>query len=88
MNNTKKRQVEIAKNMLEVEIPFEDVVEVSGLTLAEVEKLSKEVTIRVRDTEDIVDFDLMDALYHYNDKAAEVDETGHVVSEELLDDSE
>ena len=84
MNNTKKRQFEIAKNMLEVEIPFEDVVEVSGLTLEEVTKLSKEVTIRVRDTEDVVDFDLMDTLYHYNDKAAEVDETGHVVSENKL----
>ena len=81
MNNTKKRQVEIAKNMLEVEIPFEDIVEVSGLTLEEVEKLSKEVTIRVRDTEDVVDFNLMDTLYHYNDKAPGVDETGHVVSE-------
>lgn len=81
MNNTKKRQVEIAKNMLEVEIPFEDIVEMSGLTLEEVEKLSKEVVIRVRDTEDVVNFDLKDALYHYDTTAAKVDESGKVVVE-------
>lgn len=82
MNNTKKRQVEIAKNMLEVEIPFEDIVEMSGLTLEEVEKLSKEVVIRVRDTEDIVNFDLKDTLYHYDTTAVKVDESGKVVVEQ------
>lgn len=81
MNNTKKRQVEIAKNMLEVEIPFEDIVEVSGLTLEEIQKLSKEITIRVRDTEDVVNFDLKDTLYHYDDTAVKVDEHGKVVVE-------
>ncbi|MDD5949712.1 MAG: hypothetical protein PUC39_08315 [Lachnospiraceae bacterium] len=81
MNNTMKRRVEIAKNMLEVEIPMEDIVEMSGLTLEEVKKLSKEVTVRVRDTEDVVNFDLKDTLYHYDDVAARVDETGHVVVE-------
>ena len=81
MNNTKKRQVEIAKNMLEVEIPFEDIVEMSGLTMEEVEKLSKEVIIRVRDTEDVVNFDLKDVLYHYDTTAAKVDESGKVVVE-------
>ncbi|MCR4717267.1 MAG: hypothetical protein K5656_08805 [Lachnospiraceae bacterium] len=86
MNNTKKRQVEIAKNMLEVEIPVEDIVEVSGLSKEEIEKLAKEVTIRVRDTEDVVDFNLMDTLYHYNDKAARVDETGHVVVDDKKDE--
>jgi hypothetical protein len=88
MNNTKKRQVEIARNMLEVEIPIEDVVEMSGLSVDEVKKLSKEVTIRVRDTEDVVNFDLMDTLYHYSDTAARVDETGKVVVERTdTDDS-
>lgn len=67
--------------MLEVEIPFEDIVEMSGLTLEEVEKLSKEVVIRVRDTEDVVNFDLKDALYHYDTTAAKVDESGKVVVE-------
>ena len=67
MNNTKKRQVEIAKNMLEVEIEPEEVAMVSGLTVEEVQKLSKEVTIRVRETEDVVNFDLKDVLYHYDD---------------------
>ena len=67
MNNTKKRQVEIAKNMLEVEIEPEEVAMVSGLTVEEVQKLSKEVTIRVRETEDVVNFDLKDILYHYDD---------------------
>ena len=38
MNNTKKRQVEIAKNMLEVEIPFEDVAMISGLSIEEIER--------------------------------------------------
>ncbi len=70
MNNTKKRQVEIAKNMLEVEIPMEDIVEMSGLTMEEVQKLSKEVQIRVRDTTDVVDFDLLDTMYHYGNKTA------------------
>ena len=71
MNNTKKRQVEIAKNMLEVEIEPEEVAMVSGLTVEEVQKLSKEVTIRVRETEDVVNFDLKDVLYHYDDDNAE-----------------
>lgn len=90
MNNTKKRQVEIAKNMLEVEIPFEDIVEMSGLTLEEVEKLSKDIVIRVRDTEDVVNFDLKDTLYHYNSTAVKVDETGKVAAEqgELDEDSD
>ena len=90
MNNTKKRQVEIAKNMLEVEIPFEDIVEMSGLTLEEVEKLSKDVIIRVRDTEDVINFDLKDALYHYDTTAAKVDESGKVVveREDSLEDSD
>ena len=90
MNNTKKRQVEIAKNMLEVEIPFEDLVEMSGLTLEEVEKLSKDVIIRVRDTEDVINFDLKDALYHYDTTAAKVDESGKVVveREDSLEDSD
>ena len=90
MNNTKKRQVEIAKNMLEVEIPFEDIVEMSGLTLEEVEKLSKDVIIRVRDTEDVINFDLKDALYHYDTTAAKVDESGKIVveREDSLEDSD
>ena len=90
MNNTKKRQVEIAKNMLDVEIPFEDIVEMSGLTLEEVEKLSKDVIIRVRDTEDVINFDLKDALYHYDTTAAKVDESGKVVveREDSLEDSD
>ena len=82
MNNTKKRQVEIAKNMLEVEIPFEDIVEVSGLTLEEIKKLSKEVTIRVREAEDVVDFDLRDTLYHYDDPKEDTQNEGGAVSEE------
>ena len=68
MNNTKKRQVEIAKNMLEVEIDPEEIAMISGLTVEEVQKLSKEVTIRVRETEDVVNFDLKDVLYHYDDE--------------------
>ena len=68
MNNTKKRQVEIAKNMLEVEIDPEEIAMISGLTVEEVQKLSKEVTIRVRETEDVVNFDLKDVLYHYEDE--------------------
>ena len=77
MNNTKKRQVEIAKNMLEVEIPFEDVAMISGLSIEEIETLSKSVVIRVRDSQDVLDFDLKDTHYHYNkEQAPEVDETG------------
>lgn len=87
MNNTTKRRVEIAKNMLEVEIPIEEVVEMSGLSLEQVQKLSKEVTIRVRDTEDVINFDLHDTLYHYDDKAARVDETGKVVVEDKNDEN-
>lgn len=68
MNNTKKRQVEIAKNMLEVQIDMEEIAMVTDLTLDEIKKLSKEVTIRVHETDDVVNFDLKDVLYHYDDE--------------------
>ena len=74
---TREEKVEIAKNMLEVEIPFEDVAMISGLSIEEIETLSKSVVIRVRDSQDVLDFDLKDTLYHYNkEQAPEVDETG------------
>ena len=63
--------------MLEVEIDPEEIAMISGLTLEEIKKLSKEVTIRVRETDDVVNFDLKDVLYHYDDADKNTEENNN-----------
>lgn len=60
MNNTMKKRVAIAKNMLEVNIPIEEIVLMSGLDEEQIKKLKKDVEVRVHDINDIVDFNSID----------------------------
>lgn len=76
MNNTTKAKYDMATRMLKGRLDVEDVAEMTGLTLEQVEKLKEEVVPRNPDAEvlsklDTVDFDMGQILY---DDAIDEDE--------------